>query len=178
MGWFLDGYQCVLEAFGWLPLIPSGFQIIAVVGGYMMPSPVRQCSAQWLPTSSNLPPVDSRSWNIHAPGKARRDTTETGAALGMWGQFAHRVRYLNSFSRKWSTFEALVHTVPWWRLLEEELWQGVRAPLGEPTCKQCSNRLKEDKVQACQQGNIYKGHGTSKKKHAQRLWAPTGHSSL
>ena len=31
-------------------------------------------------------------------------------------------------------------------LLEEELWQGVRAPLRELTCNQCSTRLKDDKV--------------------------------
>ena len=31
------------------------------------------------------------------------------------GEFAHRVRYLNNFSRKRSSFEALVNTVPWWR---------------------------------------------------------------
>ena len=41
---------------------------------------------------------------------------------------AHYVRYLNKFSRKWSTLEAIVNTVPWWRLLGEELWQGVRPP--------------------------------------------------
>ena len=35
----------------------------------------------------------------------------------------HRVRYLNNFSSKWSTFEALVNTIPWWNLLGEELWQ-------------------------------------------------------
>ena len=57
--------------------------------------------------------------------------------------FAHRVRYLNNFSRKWSTFEALVNTVLWWKLLGEELWQGVRAPLGELTGNWCSNRLKD-----------------------------------
>ena len=44
------------------------------------------------------------------------------------GGLAHRVRYLNIFSRKWSPFEARVSTIPWWRLLGEELWQGVRAP--------------------------------------------------
>ena len=27
----------------------------------------------------------------------------------------------------------------------EELWQGVRAPLGELTSNRCSNRLKDDK---------------------------------
>ena len=58
---------------------------------------------------------------------------------------AHRLRYLNNFSRKWSAFEVLVNTVPWWRLLGEELWQGVGGPLGELTCNQCSNRLKDDK---------------------------------
>ena len=47
---------------------------------------------------------------------------------------AHRVRYLNKCSRKWSPFEALVNTVPWWKLLGEEVWQVVRAPLGELTC--------------------------------------------
>ena len=36
---------------------------------------------------------------------------------------------LNNFSRNWSTFEALVNTVPWWRLLGEDLWQNVRGPL-------------------------------------------------
>ena len=49
------------------------------------------------------------------------------------------------------------------KLLGEELWQGVRAHLGELTCMQCSNRLTEDKLQACQQGN-YKGHGTTTKR--------------
>ena len=44
------------------------------------------------------------------------------------------------------TFEALVNAVPWWKLLGEELWQGARAPLGELTCNQCSNRLKDDKL--------------------------------
>ena len=57
---------------------------------------------------------------------------------------AHRVRNLNNSSRKWSIFEALVNTVLWCRLLGEELWQGVRAPLGELTCNQCSNGLKDD----------------------------------
>ena len=32
-------------------------------------------------------------------------------------------QYLNNFSRKWSTFEAFVNSVLWWRLLGEELWQ-------------------------------------------------------
>ena len=40
-------------------------------------------------------------------------------------QCTHRVRDLNNFSSKWSTFEALVNAVPWWRLLGAELWQGV-----------------------------------------------------
>ena len=57
-----------------------------------------------------------------------------------------RFRYLNNFSRKWSTFEALANTGPWWKLLAEELWQGVRPPLGELTCNQCSNRLKDNKL--------------------------------
>ena len=74
----------------------------------------------------------------------------------------HRVRYLNNFSKKWFTFEALVNTVPWWRLLGEEFWLGVRAPF---TCKECSNRLKEEeKGQACQQGNIAKGVAQAKKR--------------
>ena len=51
-----------------------------------------------------------------------------------------------NFSRKWSTFEALVDIVPWWRLVAEELWQGVRAPLGELSCHQCSTRLRDDEV--------------------------------
>ena len=34
--------------------------------------------------------------------------------------------------------------------------EGCEGPLGELTCKQCSNRLKEDKSPACQQGNITK----------------------
>ena len=33
---------------------------------------------------------------------------------------AHRVGHSNKFSREWSTFEALVNTVPWWQLLQEE----------------------------------------------------------
>ena len=28
------------------------------------------------------------------------------------------------------------------------------APLGELTCKQCSNRLNDDQLQVCQQGNV------------------------
>ena len=36
--------------------------------------------------------------------------------------------------------------VPWWKLLGEELWQGVRAPLGELTYNRCGNRLKDDKL--------------------------------
>ena len=39
-------------------------------------------------------------------------------------EFAHHVRYLNNFSRKWLTLEALVSTVPLWRLLGEELRGG------------------------------------------------------
>ena len=64
-------------------------------------------------------------------------------------EFMHRARtafrYLNNFSRKWSIFEDLVNAVPWWKLLGEEVWQGVRAPWGELTCNRCSNRLKDDK---------------------------------
>ena len=69
-----------------------------------------------------------------------------GMANNTVRESTHRVNYLNNFSRKWSTFEALVNAVPWWKLLGEELWQGVRAPLGELTCDQGSNRLKDDKV--------------------------------
>ena len=70
-------------------------------------------------------------------------------------------------SRKWSTFEALVDPVHWWKLLGEELRQGVRAPLGELTCNQRSNRLKDDKLQACQQGNTIKDMAQAKNKKAQ-----------
>ena len=42
-----------------------------------------------------------------------------GPYEGVHAPRAQRVRYLNNFSRKWSTFEALVNTVPWWKLLEE-----------------------------------------------------------
>ena len=42
----------------------------------------------------------------------------------------HRVEYFNSLSKNWSTFEALLDTVPWWRSWAEELWQGVRGPMG------------------------------------------------
>ena len=58
----------------------------------------------------------------------------------------HHVKNLNSFYRKWSTVEALANTVPCWKLLGEELWQDVRAPLGKLSCNQCSNRLKDDKL--------------------------------
>ena len=34
----------------------------------------------------------------------------------------------------------------WWKVLGEELWQGVRAPLGGLTCNRCSIGLKDDKV--------------------------------
>ena len=74
----------------------------------------------------------------------------------------HCVRYLNNFSWKRATFEPLVNTVPWWRLLGEELWQGVRAPFGELKCIQCSNRLTEHKLQACQQGNLSKDMAQAK----------------
>ena len=43
-----------------------------------------------------------------------------------------RVRYLNIFSRKWSTFEALVSIVPWWKLLGGEVWHAVTVPVGVP----------------------------------------------
>ena len=79
---------------------------------------------------------------------------------------AHRIRDLNHFSRKWSNFEALVHTVPWWRLLGEEVWQGVRAPLGELTCHQCSGGPREDKIQACQHGGITKDVAEAKTRRA------------
>ena len=69
-----------------------------------------------------------------------RGTIRTTCAQRM-----HRVRYLNNFSRKWSTFEALVNTIPWWKMLGEESWPGAWAPMGELTCNQCSHRLKEDK---------------------------------
>ena len=58
----------------------------------------------------------------------------------------HCIKYWDNFSRKWPTFEALVDTVPWWKLLGEELRRGVMDPLGKLTCNQCSNRLKDDKV--------------------------------
>ena len=57
----------------------------------------------------------------------------------------HPVRYLNNVPQKWSTFEGLLNTVARWKLLGEQLWQGVRAPLGELTCNQCSKGLKDDK---------------------------------
>ena len=41
--------------------------------------------------------------------------------------------------------------------------QGVRGLLGELACGQCSSRLKEDKIQACQQGNIIKDVAQAKK---------------
>ena len=65
------------------------------------------------------------------------------ATIREFTHHAHTVSDIwDNFSGKWSPFEALVHTVPWWKLLGEELWQGVRAPLGELTC---SNKLKDDK---------------------------------
>ena len=39
---------------------------------------------------------------------------------------------------------------------------GVRAPMGELTCTQCNGRLKEDKLHACQQGNITQDMGYAK----------------
>ena len=102
------------------------------------------------------------SWTVANPGRSL-------------GEIAHRVRYLSNFSRKWSTFEAPVNTVPWWRLLREELWQGVRAPpLGKLTCNQCSNRLKEDKLQVCNKGTLQRTwHKQNKGAHAyrERFWA-------
>ena len=68
---------------------------------------------------------------------------------GVCAPRAHRVGYLNNFSGKCSAFETLVKTVPWRRLPGEELWQGVRAPLGERTCDQRGNGRKEDESQAC-----------------------------
>ena len=56
----------------------------------------------------------------------------------------HPVTYLNNVPRKWSTFEALLNTVARWKLLGEQLWHVVRAPLGELTCDQCSKGLKGD----------------------------------
>ena len=79
---------------------------------------------------------------------------------GGFAHCAHSARYLNNFSRKWATLEDLANTVPWWRLLREELWQGVRAPLGKVTCKQCSNTLKENKITALPTREHYKGHST------------------
>ena len=61
-------------------------------------------------------------------------------------EFTHHIRYLNNSSRKCTTSEAIVNAVPWWKLLGEEPWQGVRAPLGELTYNQCSNRLKDAKL--------------------------------
>ena len=87
-----------------------------------------------------------RSGSVHRPV----------CLLQVKGEFAHRVRCLNNFCRRWSTFEALVNTVPWYKLLGEELLQSVRVPLGELTRTLCSRRLKEDNSQACQQGNIPK----------------------
>ena len=52
---------------------------------------------------------------------------------------------LNNLSGKWSTAETLVNTVPWWKLLGEELWQGVGPPLGELSCNQGSHWLKDYK---------------------------------
>ena len=57
---------------------------------------------------------------------------------GIHAPYTHRVRYLNNFSRKWSIFEALGNTIPWWKLLG--------GTLGELTWNQCSSRLKDDKV--------------------------------
>ena len=46
---------------------------------------------------------------------------------GVHAPHVHRIRDLNNFSKKWSTFEALFQYCPWCKLLGEESWQGVRA---------------------------------------------------
>ena len=75
-------------------------------------------------------------------------TDEIPPVCRMEGVHAPHVHRVNNFSREWSTFKALANTVPWWKWLGEELWQGVRAPLGHMplTCSQCSNRPKDDKL--------------------------------
>ena len=119
------------------------------------------------PWNRSAPRLVGHSWAMH---RALRRGLEGGAAglsragpsrrclfAWRWVPFegvhtprVHRVRtasgVLKNFSRKWSTFEVLVNTVPWWKLLGPELWQSVRAPLGELTCNQCSNRLKDDRL--------------------------------
>ena len=64
-----------------------------------------------------------------------------GPCKGVHALHAPRVGYLNTFSRKWSAFKALVRTAPGWGLLREEVWEGV----GEHTCNRCSIGLQEDK---------------------------------
>ena len=83
-------------------------------------------------------PLAHPDWVAHC---SPRNDGQAGSSHTARAPCAHRVGYLNlnNFSRKWSTFEALVNAVPWWGLLGEELRQGVRAPLGELPCKQCSN---------------------------------------
>ena len=46
-------------------------------------------------------------------------------------------------------FETLVNIVPRWKLPGQMLWQGVRAPLGELTCNQCSNSTASDAPPMC-----------------------------
>ena len=56
-----------------------------------------------------------------ASGSDPRAASLSALLEGVHAPRAHRVRYLNNVSRKWSAFEALVNTVPWRRLLGEEL---------------------------------------------------------
>ena len=92
----------------------------------------------------------------------------------------HRIRQLNNFSKKLSMSDALVNTVPQWRSPGEELAQGMRTPFGELklTCKQCSNRLKEDEknVRPINKGTLQRTwHEQKQGAHAcgEHFWAPT-----
>ena len=72
-----------------------------------------------------LPPTPHSLCTTSFPG--------SGNANCALGEFTHRIRYLNNVSRKGSAFEAPVNTVPWWRLLGEEVWRGV-IQLGAQKC--------------------------------------------
>ena len=72
---------------------------------------------------------------------------------------AHRIGYLNNSPRKWLAFGALVTTIPWWRLLGEELLfilAGCEGPLG--------------RVHIETKGQNVATNKSAKKKTLQRTW--------
>ena len=77
------------------------------------------------------PPLHHAFRNCWGWGWAEGCYKERGEIEGAYAARAphmHHVRYLKNSCKKWSTFEALVNTVPWWKVLGEELWQGHTWP--------------------------------------------------